>query len=60
MKFGLTAEEFSLLDELVIAPLKKHDCRVWIFGSRAREDHQKFSDIDIYCEIGLRRVTNKL
>lgn len=47
MRFGLTEEEFALLQKLVVEPLKKLDCQVWIFGSRARGEPQKFSDIDL-------------
>lgn len=50
MNFGLSPEHFSLLDSLLITPLKKENIDVWIFGSRAREDFQKFSDIDILFE----------
>lgn len=48
--FGLTDDEKLLLENLVIQPLKKQGCRVWIFGSRATGQHQKFSDIDILFE----------
>jgi predicted nucleotidyltransferase len=50
MKFGLTDDEFKILQDLVINPLKKMGCQVWIFGSRARGNHQKFSDIDLLFE----------
>lgn len=51
MTFGLTPEEFSLLDQILIAPLKMHACQVWIFGSRARGNHHRFSDIDILFKV---------
>jgi predicted nucleotidyltransferase len=47
MKFGLTSEEFKILEEILFKPLKVHSARVWIFGSRARGDQKKFSDIDV-------------
>jgi predicted nucleotidyltransferase len=47
MKFGLTLEELTLLDEVLVAPLKANGCEVWIFGSRTRGTHHRFSDIDI-------------
>jgi predicted nucleotidyltransferase len=50
MKFGLTDQEFQILFELVISPLKASGATVWIFGSRARGDHKAFSDIDIMYE----------
>ena len=51
MKFGLTDQQFQILDDLLIKPLKSHGVTVWIFGSRARGDHKTFSDIDIIYEI---------
>jgi len=35
---------------MVISPLKSHGVTVWIFGSRARGDHQSFSDVDMMYE----------
>lgn len=51
MKFGLNQKEWSLLNDLLIQPLKKHSVQVWVFGSRARGDHAKFSDIDVLYSI---------
>jgi predicted nucleotidyltransferase len=42
--------EFNILNEVMISPLKKAGAQVWIFGSRARGDHKKFSDVDILYE----------
>ena len=50
MKFGLSQEQYQLLEDLVIGPLKKKGAKVWIFGSRARGDHHKYSDIDLLYE----------
>ena len=50
MKFGLTDQQFQILDEMVISPLKSHGVTVWIFGSRDRGDHKTFSDVDIVYE----------
>jgi predicted nucleotidyltransferase len=47
MKFGLSEKSWQILDQVLIQPLKKLDVQLWIFGSRARGDHQPFSDIDI-------------
>ncbi len=47
MKYGLTQEEFAIVKRIAIDPLKEKGCAVWIFGSRARGDHRKFSDIDL-------------
>lgn len=42
--------EFNILNEVMISPLKKAGANVWIFGSRARGDHKKFSDVDLLYE----------
>jgi predicted nucleotidyltransferase len=47
MKFGLTQDQFKYLQKNVIEPIKKTNSKLWIFGSRARGDHQEFSDIDL-------------
>jgi predicted nucleotidyltransferase len=47
MSFGLTPIEIEILNKFVIGPLKSNGCKVWIFGSRARGDFKKFSDIDV-------------
>ncbi|MCB0385734.1 MAG: nucleotidyltransferase domain-containing protein [Bdellovibrionales bacterium] len=47
MSFGLSAEDWSLIVDLAINPLKAKKAQVWIFGSRARGDHTKFSDLDV-------------
>ncbi len=47
MKFGLTEKEFSTLNTLLLTPMRSKGAEIWIFGSRARGDHKKFSDIDI-------------
>lgn len=58
MKFGLTEEEFSILNSAVIQPLKEKNCTVWIFGSRARGDFKNFSDIDLlYAAPPLSKLT---
>ncbi len=48
--FGLTEEQFEIVNSLVIDPLKKVNCKVWVFGSRANNKFQKFSDLDILFE----------
>ena len=50
MNFGLTLSEFDYLQNELVAPLKEVGATVWIFGSRARGDHKKFSDVDILVE----------
>jgi predicted nucleotidyltransferase len=49
-KFGLSDTEYKQLNSLVMEPLMRHGAKVWIFGSRARGEHSKFSDVDIMVE----------
>ncbi len=48
--FGLTKEQYDLLNVLAVEPLKKANCKVWVFGSRVTNKFQKFSDIDLLYE----------
>ena len=50
MMYGLTAPQFQFLSEFVLTPLNNKGAKVYLFGSRARGDHQKFSDIDLLVE----------
>ncbi|WP_374074878.1 nucleotidyltransferase family protein [Bdellovibrio bacteriovorus] len=47
MKWGMTDEQYSILENLVIKPLKSHGCEVYIFGSRAKGSHHPHSDVDL-------------
>lgn len=47
MNFGLTPEQFQILDQLVIQPLKKQGCQVYIFGSRTTSKFHSHSDVDV-------------
>ena len=47
MNFGLTKEQFDILTEQVIDPLKAHNLKVYIFGARATGTNHPYSDIDI-------------
>lgn len=47
MTFGLTSGEREILERFLIRPLKAEGVMIWIFGSRARGDHKRFSDIDV-------------
>jgi len=58
MKFGLTDKERSFLEISLFTPLKSIGAKVWIFGSRARGDHKKFSDIDILFQIDKKKLPN--
>lgn len=50
MKFGLTEDQFQYLDENVVAPLQNLGFEICGFGSRARGDHDPFSDLDLMIE----------
>jgi len=49
-RFGLSDDQVTLIREVLVAPLIKAGCKVFVFGSRARGDNQKFSDLDILVE----------
>lgn len=48
--FGLNDDELRTISRLVIHPLTNAGAKVWCFGSRARGDHKKFSDLDLMVE----------
>lgn len=50
MKFGLTDEEHRYIVNTVVLPLESLGASVWCYGSRARGDHKKFSDLDLMIE----------
>ena len=50
MKFGLSASEYQFIEENVVLPLEQLGATVWCYGSRARGDQTKFSDLDIMIE----------
>ncbi|MCX6132093.1 MAG: nucleotidyltransferase domain-containing protein [Proteobacteria bacterium] len=62
MKYGLTDKEFDYLSSQLIGPLKNLGAKVYMFGSRARGTHRKYSDIDILVEStdDLARVISQL
>lgn len=47
MTFGLDREQYQFISESVVGPLEAKGARIWCFGSRARGDHQPFSDLDL-------------
>lgn len=49
-RFGLSQEEFEFICQTVVMPLEKHGALVWCFGSRARGDYNRFSDLDLMVE----------
>lgn len=50
MKFGLTAPQLDFIYKTVVRPLQALDARVFCYGSRARGDFKKFSDLDLMVE----------
>ena len=50
MKFGLSVAELEQLESTVLTPLRVAGARLFLFGSRARGDHARFSDVDILVE----------
>ncbi|MFZ4403975.1 MAG: nucleotidyltransferase family protein [Pseudobdellovibrionaceae bacterium] len=47
LQFGLSQQQFQILQDLLIQPLKSKGAQVFIFGSRAKGQFHPFSDIDI-------------
>lgn len=49
MKFGLADADYRFISE-ALRPLRERGATVWCFGSRARGDHRRFSDLDLMVE----------
>ncbi|MBF0359993.1 MAG: nucleotidyltransferase domain-containing protein [Oligoflexia bacterium] len=50
--FGLTSVERELIISLIKQELfPDQKLKIWIFGSRARRDNQRYSDVDLLLEI---------
>lgn len=47
--FGLSESDYKFIVE-TLRVLKKDKGTIWVFGSRARGDHQEFSDLDLMVE----------
>lgn len=47
VKYGMTDEQFELLDRLVLRPLKNRGAEVFLFGSRSIGKHHSHSDVDL-------------
>ena len=47
MKFGISDQQLQVLDGLVVRPLKRQGCRVFLFGSRVTGQHHPYSDVDL-------------
>lgn len=51
MKYGMTEEQFQILESLVIHPLKEQGAQVFIFGSRTSSRFHSHSDVDLLYQI---------
>lgn len=62
MKFGLSTQNYDFISAEVVAPLEKNGAEVWCYGSRARGDHHRFSDLDLMVESSsdLSNLINKI
>lgn len=47
MIYGMSEEQFEILNRMVLLPLKQHGAKVFIFGSRATGQHHPYSDVDL-------------
>ena len=56
MKFGFTPTELNFLRMHLVTPLQALGARVFVFGSRARGDHNNFSDLDVIVESELNNT----
>jgi len=50
MKFGLSQVEYDFVTQTVVRPFKGIGLEVFCYGSRARGDFHKFSDLDLMIE----------
>jgi len=50
MKYGLNEQQWKIVETLVLTPLKASGCKIWIYGSRARGNCERFSDLDLLIE----------
>ena len=50
MKFGLSPQQIEFINKTVVDPLRKKGAVVYCYGSRARGDYKKFSDLDLMVE----------
>lgn len=49
MNFGLESDDYKFIQE-TLKPLTESGAKIYCFGSRARGDHKKFSDLDLMVE----------
>ena len=62
MKFGLTQDQYTYILNEVVLPLENKGAEVWCFGSRARNTHELFSDLDlmVVADISLKTLISNL
>ncbi|MFN8846855.1 MAG: nucleotidyltransferase family protein [Bdellovibrionales bacterium] len=60
MKFGLTEPEYQYITECVVEPLRKNGLQVFCYGSRARGDFKRYSDLDLMIEGNSSEATQAL
>ena len=58
--FGLSEKEFAFIRENIVEPLSSWGFTVYVFGSRARGDHQQFSDLDLLLEGEYKKSKDKI
>lgn len=60
MSFGLNEKEIDFLFKTLINPLKNYNIEVFLFGSRAKGTHNKFSDVDLLIRGNIDKKTRAL
>lgn len=50
MKFALSQQQYEYIHQTVVMPLQQKGAQIYCFGSRARGNHQPFSDLDLMIE----------
>ena len=49
-RFGLTDQQYKLVEKTIVEPWEKKGATIYCYGSRARGDHKEFSDLDLMVE----------
>lgn len=44
---GVSPSDYTILKKHVLSPLLSDGFTIWLFGSRARGDYDKYSDVDL-------------
>ncbi|MDC9727561.1 MAG: nucleotidyltransferase domain-containing protein, partial [Candidatus Thioglobus sp.] len=62
LNFDITPQEFHIVQNILENHLS-NDCKVWVFGSRAKNNAQNYSDLDLAIEclnIDTRQLITRL